>query len=50
VITRRQPISAAAIVAIGLLQAWDSYAFAAGARITGMAVAAVWPSPRSPRS
>jgi hypothetical protein len=40
-ITRRQLISAALIVVIGLLQAWDSHAFAASRLITGMAVAAV---------
>jgi hypothetical protein len=41
VITRRQLITAAVIAAVGLLQAWDSHAFAAGRLISAMAVAAV---------
>jgi hypothetical protein len=40
-ITRRQLLSATAIVAIGLLQAWDSRAFTAGPLVTAMALAAV---------
>jgi len=40
-ITRRQVLSAAAMIVIGLGQASDSHAFAAGPLITGLALAAV---------
>src|SRR5574341_2309556 len=40
-ITRRRALIAGIVLTIGLLQAWDSHAFAAGRLIAVMAIAAV---------
>lgn len=40
-ITKKRAIVASIILTVGLLQAWDSHAFAAGRLVASMAIAAV---------